>query len=261
MRAEHFERVIQRAEELSERWGVELALVMEDLDEGSFAEFHADRSFFSASTIKIPLMMAVLQEEGKTFEFCERLPLSNENRVDFSVVTQIGQGDYSIEEYLDWMMIESCNASTNVLIDRVGADKVNRIFEDLKMEKSVLQRKMMDVQARLKGNDNFTSAKDMAILLRSIYRREYFEEESCRKAIEIMKRCRDFDLLLRYLPRAPVFAHKTGGLDEVNHDVGIFYGKTAVLVSAFTQSDNHVERDSKRVSMLGHIGRWLWEEN
>ena len=254
------EYVKTHAEQMAKERKITLSLVLEELTSGQQVVLADHMAHSSASTIKVPLMMAVLEEEGRGFSFSDVIELSSENAVDFSVVVEMEEGSYTVKEYLQWMMLESCNASTNVLIDLVGWDRVNRIFNDLGMTETVLQRKMMDTEARAKVIDNMTCASDMATLLRAIYRREYFKEDPCQRAIELMKRCRDTRLLKRFLPRNIEFAHKTGGLDEVSHDVGIFFAKKDILVAAMTTSAPGEEMQEMREKIIGHIGRWLLKE-
>lgn len=248
------------AKERADNSDVELSLVMEDLSGQEKVCLNETRVHSSASIIKLPLMMAVLEDLGKDFVLSDKISLDKENSVAFSVVSEMGEGVYSIYEYLNWMMMESCNASTNVLIDLVGMDRVNRIFTDLSMEQTLLQRKMMDTEARKAGRDNVTTAEDMAKILRKIYYRQYFKEEACEQGLQLMKKCRSDQLLLRYLTDPPVFAHKSGGLDEVSHDIGIFFGKRDLLVCALSTNVSKEENDPKRTTLLGHLGRWLLKE-
>lgn len=252
----NFKEEVKEIIELAESEGVELSLVVKELSGKGAFTYAADRIHSSASIIKIPIMMAVLED----LDLSTYIKLSDENRVDFSVVSEMGYEGYSLEEYLLWMMMESCNASTNVLIDLVGFDRVNRIFKDLGMKDTVLARKMMDTKARKEGRDNFTSAQDMAILMESLYRGSYFKKETCEKGLEIMKRCRSYDLLPRYLVETGEFAHKTGGLNEVSHDVGIFFGKEDILVCALTTSESDSENDPRRTRLLGLLGRSLMKK-
>ena len=239
---------------------LQLSIFLENLVDGFCLSYNEDFVHSSASTIKIPLMISVLEEAGKNYSLQDRIDLTSENKVEFSVVTEIGEKSFTIEEYLSWMMIESCNTSTNQMIDLVGYEKVNRMVQTLGLEETVLQRKMMDVEARKAGRDNLTSARDMARLLRSLYGGEYLGREKSDYALELMKRCRDYKLLLRYLPNPPSFAHKSGGLDDVSHDVGIFFGKQPLLLCGLITNKGDGEQNEKRTSTLARLGRWIVEE-
>ncbi len=257
----HLEKTLQLAKQRAEKLDLTLSVVIESLKEDSYLTFNESHVHSSASTIKIPIMMSVLQLADKEFQLSDHMELRAENAVDFSVVTEIGKKSYSIEEYLIWMMIESCNASTNQMIDLVGYERVNRMVQKIGLQETILQRKMMDVRSMREGRDNLTSARDMARLLKDLYQGEYLGKEKSLQGLDIMKRCRDTNLLLRYLPDPPPFAHKTGGLDDVSHDVGIFFGQQHYLISALVTNQGEGEQDKRRTSTLGHLGRWIYEEN
>ena len=82
---------------------------------------------------------------------------------------------------------------------------------------------MMDVERLAKGIDNRTSARDMAHLYTRIYQQELLTPTYNKLVINILSRQRIHDSLKRYLVEDVRLAHKTGGLNTVDHDVGIFY--------------------------------------
>lgn len=260
MKKQSLENILERVKKRSEERGLEYSLVIEDQANGENIRLNADKVHVSASTIKIPVMMTILEQEGREFSLDDRLKLTDENKVDFSVVTEIGREEYTIKEYMTWMMTESCNASTNVLIDFIGYEAVRQTIERVGMTNTLLQRKMMDVEARRQGRDNFTTAEDMAKLIKAMYFSHGFDKKACVQGLELMKQCRNRNLLLRYIPEPVEFAHKSGGLDEVSHDVGIFLHRTPVIVAALITNSVYEEDNIDRVSALGHLGRDLWEE-
>lgn len=260
MKKQSLETILEKVERHSEEKDLEFSLRIEDLSTGEVVDLNGDKIHFSASTIKIPIMMTVLEQEGKEFSLDDRLKLTDENKVDFSVVTEIGCEEYTIREYMTWMMTESCNASTNVLIDLAGYGAIRQTIERAGMTNTLLQRKMMDVEARRQGRDNFTTAQDMARLIKAMYFAQGFDKRACIQGLELMKQCRDRTLLLRYIPEPVEFAHKSGGLDEVSHDVGIFLHRSPIVVTALVTNNVYEENNIDRVCALGRLGRDLWEE-
>jgi beta-lactamase class A len=57
------------------------------------------------------------------------------------------------------MIAVSDNAATNVLIDRVGRDNVNTMLRNLGLSKTMLRRKMMDIAAARRGEENVATAQ------------------------------------------------------------------------------------------------------
>ena len=58
--------------------------------------------------------------------------------------------EFSLREILTLMIIVSDNEATNILIQMLGMDRINRIAE-LGLKEAVLGRKMMDSEAKKTG--------------------------------------------------------------------------------------------------------------
>jgi len=72
-----------------------------------------------------------------------------------------------------------------------------------------MPRYIMDLEARDNRIENYTSAADMARLLRAV-RAAHPRPPSSTQLLEILKGQRVRDRLPRYLPSSVVIAHKTG---------------------------------------------------
>ena len=67
------------------------------------------------------------------------------------------------------MMGWSDNEATNVLIDRVGMDAVNRRLGRAGLAQTRLRRKMMDLEAARRGDENVGTPSEMRRLVETIY--------------------------------------------------------------------------------------------
>jgi beta-lactamase class A len=68
------------------------------------------------------------------------------------------------------MMGWSDNEATNVLIDRVGMDAVNRRLDALELPRTRLRRRMMDLDAARQGRENVSTPAEMLRLAETLYR-------------------------------------------------------------------------------------------
>jgi len=118
---------------------------------------------------------------------------------------------------------ESDNIACNILIDRLGFDYINQVFEELGLQKTRLNRKMIDFAARDQGVENYTTAAEMTGLLDRIYHHRCFSAEISERCLAVLKRQKINDRLPRYLPKEVTVAHKTGLEKEVCHDAGIVF--------------------------------------
>jgi beta-lactamase class A len=125
---------------------------------------------------------------------------------------------------LDLLMLAvSDNAAANAVIDVVGMDAVNDLAGELGLEQTRLRRRMMDVAAAERGEDNTTSAADMAALLCALARADGIPVRACRRVLAAMAQSHHTDIVPRYLPAASsrVVSSKQGELEGVRHDVAL----------------------------------------
>lgn len=89
-----------------------------------------DDVFQSASLIKVPIMLAVLDYvEDNNVSLNQVIAIKEENVVDFSMITEQGLKNSTIYDLLVGMIITSDNTATNVLIDFIGMDNLNQYFK------------------------------------------------------------------------------------------------------------------------------------
>jgi len=124
---------------------------------------------------------------------------------------------------LDLLMLAvSDNAATNALLDVVGFERVNALAGRLGLARTAVRRRMMDVEAAGRGDDNTTSAGDMAALMAALGRTDGIPVAACRRVLHGLAQSHHTDVIARHLS-APgrVVACKQGLLDTVLHDVAL----------------------------------------
>lgn len=218
----------------------EAGIVVKDLETGWTFLHNEDQLFPAASLIKIPIMVACFKaaQEGR-LDLKEKYVLKRKDRVGGSgILRRMRSGRvFTYEQLIDYMVTHSDNIATNVLIARLGFDYINSVFKQLGLEKTVLNRKMIDFSARDQGLENYTTAAEITQLLEKIYYRRCLNPEISEKCLEILKRQKINDRLPRYLPKDVTVAHKTGLEREVCHDAGIVfspYGDYIITVLVHT---------------------------
>ncbi len=203
-----------------------VSVLIYDYREGrTVASVIPDRKIVSASMIKTPIMLAALDRVKNGFWKLEEpiLVPSGEILPD-SLVFDRGEESIPLEELLTWMIIDSDNTAANVLIRLLGADSINQYCASLGLKQTLLQRKMLDWDAVREGRENYTSAADQLKLFSALRNRSILTPGLCSLSLGILEHQRDFSKALRYLcSREIVFAHKTGSLDFLRHDAGIFH--------------------------------------
>lgn len=198
----------------------------------TLACYHKDTVFKSASLIKTPIMLCALEEVEKGhLSLDTRIPVLACHHVgDEAPVIKDGT-DVPLSVLLEYMITDSNNSATNVLIDLLGMDKVNAFSQRIGLRDTILRRHMLDYESARQGRENRTSASDMLRLYTLLYGGEVLTPFMCETALPILLRQHDKELLMFANP-AQKAAHKTGGLSDIAHDAGILYGENRTLVFA-----------------------------
>ena len=221
------------------RFNGQAGVVVEDLRTGWTLTHQAARSFPAASMIKIPMMTACFQAatEGK-LDLNSRVVVRPADKVSGSGLLKAmpGRNEVRVSQLIDWMITQSDNTATNVLMSRLGIDYFNQHFRQMGLSGTRLERPMMDFSGRKRGIENFTTAQDMACMLRKMYQAEAVSPQASRACLELLKRQHLRDRIPAMLPEGTLVAHKTGLERSVCHDAGIIYTRRGnLLICVLTQ--------------------------
>ena len=222
-------------------------------DDRPLISINPDAVFSSASVIKAPILLTLFYKARQGALHPEDM-IYVEHILDDTAVFDSGPRKASLYELAVWMTVLSDNTSANALIDVLGFDAVNAFIKSIGLEHTVLRRKMLDFASRDAGIDNVTSAGDMYRLFKYLFgagRAEYAD------AIKILRRQRCNEKLPRYIWEDVAIAHKTGGLDYLSHDAGVFsFADRDVFAGVFLWNTEHIDGDSR---LIGRIGRLVYD--
>lgn len=212
----------------SEASGMLTCVCVIDLTSGVTYSCNGDRQLASASMIKMVIAHAFLEQvrEG-AFSLDSPYTLKASDIVG-GTGTPGGLGTGARVTYRDILtrMIDvSDNTGTNILIDAVGMEAINQTAQDLGLTATRLNRHMMDRDAMAEGLENYTSAHDMARLMRMVHDGTFVDEASSKLVLRALEQQQDRGGVRDGLPAGVTFAHKTGTLETVRHDGGIVEGE------------------------------------
>lgn len=217
-----------------------VGLLIKDVNSGEVIEWAPEERFPAASVIKVPVLVEALGQVGEgAIRLDERVAITAGDKVGgFGILKELESvGDLSLLDLLTLMIIISDNTAANLCIERVGIDRVNASMVSIGLRGTVLQRKMMDMAARERGLDNFTTPSDMALLLECLVTRRVLTPELCDLALGILRRQQVRDRIPFLLPQGVSVAHKTGELPGIRHDVGVIFTDPGPLVVAALTKD------------------------
>jgi len=250
--------------------GAQVGLAYIDLASGDTLFLNADSSFHAASTMKVPVMIELFRRSSTgSFGMDQRLMLVNQfasivdgspyaldlnSDSDTTLYHRIGDR-VSIDTLLRLMITRSSNFATNTLIALVGAENVNRTMRSLGAQRIQVLRGVEDGKAFDKGLNNTATARDLALILRSIETGRAASPAATRAMREILLAQEINERIPAGVPRGIRVAHKTGEITAHSHDAAIVYppGKRPYILVVLTRGITDGTRSSKLISDLSAL--------
>ena len=223
---------------------------------GDEVRLHADRPMEAASVIKLPIMVeAFHQREAGTFDFAMPVTIRREDKLpSCGALTYLHDGlTVQAGDLVTLMIILSDNTATNLLIDLLGQENINRTIASLGLTGTHLNRRLFDAEQAALGVQNHVTAADMGALLAGLWRGEIVSNAASREMLGILYNQRLNGKLPFYLhSRGIRCAHKTGEDDGITHDAGILDGDSPCVV-CFLSNGTDVPRAERTIQDIGAI--------
>ena len=240
-----------RVEEIATRLDGVMGVAILDLTDGRILLRNADRVFPTASSIKIAILLELYRQDQEA-----RAGAKGKARLDdiytfdpkdlvedsqIMVGLTPGVTRVTNRDLAQFMVAVSDNAGANILIDRVGKDNVNATLRGLGLSKTMLRRKMMDIAAARRGDENVATPQEMVRLLEEIYKEKALNKEATAALIKQLSTKKQ-SYIPRELPENVQVANKPGELEAVRTDSGIVFAPNRPFaISVMTAYD----RDEK----------------
>lgn len=240
-------------------------------------DIYADEVFPTASMIKIPILVELFRQKEEGILSSEgRITFKNSDKVSGSgILKDLGEGlPLRIEDLAVLMMALSDNTATNMLIDLVGVENVNKSIKKSGMTQTEL-RNRIDFDLIAKSNDNLAvgTPKDFVTLLEHLNNNTILTAESCNSIIKIMRNQKYMERIRRYLPYNPYaetykedqslwVASKTGGLKGVRCESAIIRTpavKYAISIMTKDCQDSKYTSDNEGVLFISQVSKMVYD--
>lgn len=191
-----------------------------ELDTGAYLDWNSQTIFASASTIKLPILVAFFQDvEAGKIRLDEPLTVQPE-------MIATGSGDLQYKppgtqltalEAASKMIQISDNTATNMIVARLGGKEVlNQRFRSWGLSATILNNALPDIEGT-----NVTSPKELATLLAMVNQGQLVSMRSHELMLDIMRNTQINNLLPQGLGEGATIAHKTGNIGSILADVGL----------------------------------------
>ncbi|MCL6480444.1 MAG: class A beta-lactamase-related serine hydrolase [Firmicutes bacterium] len=218
------EKLQQKLERLAADFDGVLGVAVKDLRGGQTFLVNADTVFPQASSIKIPILIELYrQAQQGRIRLSERIELRrNQTTGGSGVLQRFGDGTsmLALRDLAMLMIVLSDNTATNILIDRLGMDRVNALLRDSGLAATRLQRRMMDADAGRASRENLSTPREMIDLLERLYRGQLLDAEHTAQVMELLSYPKPSPLRTG-LPAQVPLANKPGGIPGVRCDSGL----------------------------------------
>ncbi len=282
--------------------GVDVGFFARHLGSNATISRNPDALFPTASVFKVPVMAEVFhQAELGAFKLTDRIVLEDRHRTLSSGVIQTLSAGLAptIRDLCVLMTIISDNTATEILLERIGIENVNRFMRSLGLDDihvsfgvhamflhtwglpkdaplAELQRRSqvlpMDYQSLTFARtpeSTVASARATAELMALLAERKVVTEEASRDMINILRDQMHNNRVARYLPWGKV-AHKTGSMRGLRNDAGVIQRsrEDRIAFALYTFDDTEipggnsallVKRDHFVDDMMAEVGLALWE--
>jgi len=248
-----------------------------NLKTGQTLAVDADQVVPTASVIKLPILVEAMREvkAGKR-SLEEKVTLDKDNVVPGSGVFHFFDLPLTVtfKDALTFMIIETDNTATNMVIDQVGIKNVNDNITAMGLKDTYLYKKVykpatgpMPADQKKFGLGK-TTAREMGRVMESIVNCDLHEQKLCDAMLYMLRNQQVRNMIPHYIETSDtseglsLIGNKTGSLDEVRNDVAVVYSKAGPLVISVFTSDNQDKswtNDNAAELLIGHLAKAIVE--
>jgi beta-lactamase class A len=254
-----------------------LALYAANLKTGDSIAIDPDKPVPTASVIKLTVLLEAMEQvKAGKHTLTDKITLQKDDVVLGSGILQFFDTPLAItlKDALTFMIIESDNTATNLVIDQVGIKNVNDRIAQMGLKDTYLYKKVYKPASgpmpadQKKFGLGKTTAREMAKVMEAIVRCDLHDRKLCDDMLYMLRNQQIRNMVPHYIETSDtseglsLIGNKTGSLDEVRNDVAVIYSKNGpIIISAFTydNEDKTWNNDNAAESLVAHIAKSIME--
>lgn len=228
-----------------------VSVYLRDLNNGNWICVNGSENFMPGSLLKVPIMITWLKQEmehpgtlRKEYTLSgagQNLPIQAYEGSSISPNRK-----YTVAELIRYMITDSDNNSTFLLIQNIDHEGFKRLFTSVGLPPADL----LDVNYSI-------SARDFSRFFGMLYNATYLNDELSEYALELLSKSKFRDGLLRELPAGVTVAHKFGEhsvkqVSDFSESGIVYYDSEPYLLTVMTKGDD-IREQAKVIGDLSHI--------
>jgi beta-lactamase class A len=190
-----------------------------EINSGEYTDLGSDRVLPAASTIKLPILIALFQDvDAGKINLTEKLTINERSIAGGSgdLRNQKPGSQVNVLTVATKMMTISDNTATNLLIDRLGGKAIlNQRFRTWGLNVTTINQPLPDLTGT-----NTTTAKELARSILAVQRGKIVSDASRLQILGMMSHTHRNTMLPQGLGTGAKIAHKTGDIGALVADVG-----------------------------------------
>jgi beta-lactamase class A len=236
-----------------------------NLDTGEQLSRNGDDPFPTASLIKVPIAVAMMEQvEQQQLSLSDRITVLRIEKVPGAGILQFlhDGAEITIRDAAWLMLTLSDNTATNLLLSRVEMRRVWEAMEKRGLPRTKVHSKVflrlasVAPDSSVKYGLGVSTPNEMARLFGLLANGKAVSAGADSTLLDMLDHNDDGELLQRYVDgiRAP---HKTGATDAVRTECAVFYLQTRVVACVFTR-ENQDQRwvlDSEPQRTMAEMGK------
>ena len=230
-----------------------VAVGVKNLTTGETWYHEGDAVMPTASLIKVAVMIdAYMQADEGKLNLRDKLTLRDADKVPGSGLLSQHFSDgttFPLRDAIRLMIAVSDNTATNLVLDKVGIENVNKRMADWGCPQTRINAKVfrgsttsIDKARTAKYGLGSTTAKEMVRLFEKIQTNDGVRPALKLAMLEHLKKNDDKDKFTRLLPPGVAVAHKDGAVSDARTDAGILYTPGGIIVICVLTTENKDRR-------------------
>ncbi len=248
-----------RLQEVADRLDGVASYTIVDLTSGDRFTRNPDLVMPTASTIKLAILYELFKQADEgTIALGTTMPLDRRLAVGGGAgLFYLGTPTLSLRDYATMMVMLSDNTATNVLIRTLGMERINSRMRGLGLVDTRLRRLMLDLPAARRGDENVSTAAELARLLGVFHRGDGLARASRDQALAMLEVEKGSPTpIQRGVPAGVDVACKPGELEGVRVDAAIVLAKNRpyviAIMTTYLESEARGEAAIEEASRLAY---------
>lgn len=257
----------RKINELVKGFNGEIGVYVKSLKNGKVVQINADTLFPTASIVKVPILIGIMDKiEKKELDYHQQLTWNNQIKYDpgedILPYLQVGT-NIELSKVIMLMMTISDNNASLWLQEMAGSGvAINSLMDSLGYRNT-------KVNSRTPGREKLrevygwgqTTPREMATIFEDIAARKVLSEKASNKMLQIMGRQYWDEEALSAIPPTVFVASKNGAVNASRTEVLYVNGKHPYIISIFTKNNKDVswEYNNEAWELTRKLSGLVWK--